>query len=213
MLAFRKSNFDIFQMCKYLFVSICIFLTIIAYKSYSGDKCIYILFTLISNVLLYFSFRKKAIFFDAFIGVFLWLGFWLKLTMRVGFTDGIFHESVGSFDGSGPAFDRGLLVTSCGMLGLVCAALIRGCVFSYQGKKQEAVTQHGIFNLYQRHRKIILWAFSSFCIFIALSNIYYGIYQRGQVPLTIPPFGIGGIYKWLLLFGLNRPVFRGGYLV
>ncbi|MBB3212970.1 ABC-type multidrug transport system fused ATPase/permease subunit [Herbaspirillum sp. Sphag1AN] len=202
MLAFNKTNFDIFQVCKYLFFLICILLTIIAFKSYSGDKYIYLLFTLISNVLLYFSFRKKAIFFDAFIGVFLWLGFWLKLTIRVGFTDGIFHESVGSFDGSGPAFDRGLLVTSCGMLGLVCAALIRGYVFSYQGKKQESVTQPGIFNLYQRHRKIILILFVLFFISIALSNIYYGIYQRGQVPLTIPPFGIGGIYKWLLLFGL-----------
>jgi hypothetical protein len=37
---------------------------------------------------------------------------------------------------------------------------------------------------------------------VAVTNFYYGIYQRGSIPRTILPYGLGGIYSWLLLFGL-----------
>jgi len=46
---------------------------------------------------------------------------------------------------------------------------------------------------------VFVFAFLS----VALTNAYFGIYQRGEVPQTILPYGIGGIYKWLLLFGLS----------
>ena len=62
-----------------------IVLSSLALNQYKGDAYVYILFTIVSTTLLYFGFRKGAIFFDTFIGVFLWLGFWLKLTVRVAF--------------------------------------------------------------------------------------------------------------------------------
>ena len=37
---------------------------------------------------------------------------------------------------------------------------------------------------------------------VAATNIYFGIYQRGTIPKTVLPYGLSGIYKWLLLFGL-----------
>jgi len=198
----RFNNFNLVRSGIYLFSVILALLTIVAFKQYPGQGYIYLLFTIISNGFLYLGFRKKAIFFDSVLSVFLWLGFWLKLTLRVGFTDGIFHESAGNFDGSGAAFDRGLLVASCGLLGLIVVTLIRGRFFHYKDKVHSELAQPGLFAVYQRHRKVMLAIFMLLCLSVALSNVYFGIYQRGQVPLTILPYGLGGVYKWLLLFGL-----------
>src|SRR5690348_3872911 len=95
----------------YIFYSLVCGLSLLALFKYQGQGLIYVLFSVISNLLLYFGFRKNAIFVDTFIGILFWLGFWLKLTVRVAFLDGQFHEPVGNFDGSGAAFDRALLVT------------------------------------------------------------------------------------------------------
>ena len=38
---------------------------------------------------------------------------------------------------------------------------------------------------------------------LGISNIVLGIYQRGMVTQTVLPFGLNGIYKWLLQFGLS----------
>jgi len=99
----------------------------------------------------------------SFIGVFFWLGFWLKATLRIGFTGGVFHESTGAFDGSGAAFDHGLLVASCGLLALIVAALIRERFF-YQGRSNQELVQPGLFKFYQKNRKL---GFNGICVCIS----------------------------------------------
>lgn len=202
MLHFNKILPRFPQVFLYLIYGIIALITIVAYVKYPGQGHVYLLFTVISNVLLYLGFRKKALFFDTFMGAFFWLGFWLKLTIRVGFTDGLFHESTGNFDGSGAAFDHGLLVTSCGLFGLITITLIRERFFYYPDKVNHEITQPGLFNFYQKNRKSVLTAFAILFLTIAVTNLYFGIYQRGEVPQTILPYGLGGVYKWLLLFGL-----------
>ena len=200
---FNQVIFRLPQIGLYLLCAAISLLTINAYIHYAGQGYIYLLFTVISNVLLYLGFRKKALFFDAFIGVFFWLGFWLKVTVRVGFMEGIFHEPTGSFDGSGAAFDKGLLVASCGLFALIVATVIREKFFNFPNVKNEEINQTGLFDFYQKYRRLVLIFFVLLFLFISLSNLYFGIYQRGQVPGTVLPYGLGGIYKWLLLFGLT----------
>lgn len=202
MLQFNKFFSYLPLIIRYFLYGIIFLLTINAYAKYPGHGYIYILFTLIANALLYLGFIKKALFFDAFIGVFFWLGFWLKLTIRVGFVDGKFHEAVGNFDGSGAAFDRGLLVASCGLLSLILVSLIRHRFISFAVDEPEKITQPGLFFFYKRNRRLALSIFVCLSFFVAISNLYLGIYQRGQVPSVVLPYGLGGIYKWLLLFGL-----------
>ena len=177
-------------------------MSFLAFLKYPGQGLIYVVFTITSTALLYFGFRKNAIFFDTFIGIFFWLGFWLKLTFRVTFMDGQFHESVGNFDGSGAAFDRALLVTSCGFFGLLAISFLREkYVFTYPVKLTE-VAQEGLVRIYQYHRTAVLFGFAILFVTVAATNFYFGIYQRGAIPRTILPYGLGGIYSWLLLFGL-----------
>ena len=186
----------------YIFYGLICALSILAFLKYPGQGWIYVLFTIISTALLYFGFRKNAIFFDTFIGIFFWLGFWLKLTFRVAFLDSQFLEPVGNFDGSGAAFDRALLVTSCGFLGLLAVSFLRAkYVFTYPEKIIEGA-QKGLIQIYQHHRKAILFGFVILFVTVAATNFYFGIYQRGAIPRTILPYGLSGIYSWLLLFGL-----------
>ena len=177
----------------YIFISLICVMSFLAFLEYPGQGQIYVLFTVISNALLYFGFRRNAIYFDTFIGIFFWLGFWLKLTFRVAFMDGQFHEAVGNFDGSGAAFDRALLVTSCGFLGLLAVSFIRAkYVFAYPVKLTE-VAQEGLIKAYKNHRKAVLLGFVILFVTVAVTNFYLGIYQRGAIPRTILPYGLSGI--------------------
>ena len=43
--------------------------------------------------------------------------------------------------------------------------------------------------------------FLTIFVTIAVTNLYFGVYQRGTVPRTKLPYKLNGIYTWLLLFG------------
>jgi len=177
-------------------------LSLFALASYPGRAAVYIVFTLCLNALFIIGFTGRKIFFDMFIGIFFWLGFWLKLSLRVAFFGGLYQEPVGRFGGTGPEYDRALLVVSCGVIALLIASFVRRrFLFSY-----EAVPEHrrheGTFAAYEKHRTFVLAAFCVLFIVVAVTNVVLGIYQRGSVPGTRLPLGLNGICAWLLLFGL-----------
>ena len=191
-------------MIKAALLALLIALTALAFVTginHVGSLYAYLLFTILANALLLNGLRKQALFFDTFIGVFLWLGFWLKFSIRVAFADGQFHESVGAFDGSTEAFDEALVVASCGFAGLLAASLIRQQFFRYPDNATSCASL-GLFQLYENYRKPFIALFLLLVLMVAASNIWLGIYQRGMVVQTVLPFGLNGIYKWLLQFGL-----------
>ena len=188
---------------QFLFWIAVILLFITAYPVYKGEGYIYLLFTVLSHLLLYLGFRKNAIFFDTFIGIFLWLGFWLKFSIRIAFMDGQFPvTAIGAFDNSAAEFDLALLVSSCGFLGLIVASYLREKYWFVYPSKITEVKQQGLFELFKQYRKVILFLFVVFFLAVALLNFYFGIYQRGTISETNLPFGLNGVFKWLLLFGL-----------
>jgi len=173
-----------------------------AITEYKGAPYVYLVFSIASNGLIYFGFRKNAIFFDTFISLFLWLGFWLKLSVRVAFADSEFHESVGNFSGSGTEFDAALLATSVAFTGLMVASYLRAKFFFQYPTKVTSVTQHGLHQFYTKYRLFVLIAFAFLIVLVTVTNIYFGFYQRGSLTRTVLPFGLNGVYKWLILFGL-----------
>jgi len=184
-----------------LFALACLALAIIAGLQYEGQWYVYAMFTLIANALLFNGFRKRAIYFDIFIGIFLWLGFWLKFSVRVAFVDGKFSEPTGAFNGSAGAFDHALLIASCGFAGLLAASFLRQRFFRYTDTPPSCAN-NGLFQLYQTYRRTFIALFLLLVLAIAASNVWLGIYQRGMVVQTTLPFGLNGVYKWLLQFGL-----------
>lgn len=177
------------------------FLTCITGLNYVGSAWIYLLFTILANGLLLNGFRRRALFFDTFIGLFFWLGFWLKFSIRVAFTSSVFHEPVGLFDGSAQAFDNALIISSCGFAAVLTASLVRERFFSYPAELP-TLDRAGIFTFYEKHRIALVSGFILIVMFFAVSNGWLGIYQRGVVTQTHLPYGLNGVYKWLLQFGL-----------
>lgn len=174
-----------------------------ALAGYPGQAWVYVLFTFAANALLFFGFRPGAIFFDSFIGLLFWLGFWLKFSVRMAFMGGQFHESVGTFNGSGAAFDQALLVCICAFAALLMASIIRErWMFSYRNQPR-AGPHDACLAFYTNFRFAILAAFVAVVLLVGGSNLILGIYQRGAIPRTVLPFGLGGVYTWLLLFGLS----------
>jgi hypothetical protein len=176
-------------------------LSIIAGLHYEGNSLVYLLFTLLANALLLNGLQKRSIYFDTFIGVFFWLGFWVKFSLRVAFASGTFRESVGAFDGSGEAFDQALLISSCAFAALLVASLIRTLVFAYPDEPSTC-RQSGLFLFYQRSRNYFVGIFVLIVLLTATSNAWLGIYQRGMVTQFVLPYGLNGVFKWLLQFGL-----------
>ena len=87
-----------------IFASI-LFLFYLGYINFIGNKSIYISFSIISNFLIFFAFRKNSIFFETFFSLLLWLGFWFKFTCTIALTDGVFREGVGVFNYSPKSFN------------------------------------------------------------------------------------------------------------
>lgn len=183
------------------FALACLALAIIAGSQYEGQWHVYAMFTLLANALLFNGFRKRAIYFDIFIGIFLWLGFWLKFSVRAAFADGKFSEPTGAFNGSAGAFDHALLIASVGFAGLLAASFIRQRFFRYTDTPPSCANT-GLFQLYQIYRRTFIAFFLLLVLAVAASNVWLGIYQRGMVVQTTLPFGLNGVYKWLLQFGL-----------
>jgi hypothetical protein len=182
--------------------AILIVLAAITLQKYPGSPPVYMLFTLFSSLLLHQGFRSDSNFFDAFIGIFLWLGFWLKLTAKLCLSNGKFREAIGSFDGSGLAYDRALLISTCGFAGLLAAKLIRRRL-RLDYPRGERLTLAGLLQFYQAYRGGVILCFLAIVFATAFINFSFGIYQRGGITETILPFGMNGVFKWLLLFGLT----------
>ncbi len=191
---------------KMIKIALVLFLTAIAGiayaagSNYSGNWLVYLLFTLVANALLINGFRRRALFFDTFIGIFLWLGFWLKFSLRMALNQAAFGDAL-AFDGSPEAFDLALIVSSCGLAALLLASVVRERFFVYPNEAP-ACNPSGLFLLYRRYRLQCVAAFLAMVMLVAVSNAWLGIYQRGMVAQTVLPYGLNGVYKWLLQFGL-----------
>lgn len=172
----------------------------LAGSNYSGNWLVYLAFTLITNALLINGFRRRALFFDTFIGIFLWLGFWLKFSLRIALNQAAFGDAL-AFDRSPEAFDLALIVSSCGLAALLLASVVRERFFVYPNEAP-ACNPSGLFLLYRRYRRECVTAFLVMVMLVAISNAWLGIYQRGMVAQTVLPYGLNGVYKWLLQFGL-----------
>ncbi len=194
----KKKYFKLFKASIGLIV---IGLFIFGIFNYTGNKLIYISFSIISNFLIFFSFRKNSIFFETFFGILLWLGFWFKFTCTISFTDGVFREGVGLFNYSKDSFDQALIISQIGMFAFIFAGYFREyLLFNYPKKlKLNTVTT----NLFKLDRKKIWFLFLIFFLAVGVLNFYFKIYQKGLLPIYEINYLISGLFKWLLLFGLS----------
>ncbi len=195
----KKKFFKLFKLSFFLLIIILIYL---GFQNYTGNKLLYLSFSILSNYLLIFGLRKNSIFFETFFSIFLWLGFWFKFTVTINFSDGIFlGDGAGSFDYSNDAFNEVLIISQIGISALIFAGFFREYfLFKYPKKINLHVIKNNFFFL---GRKYIWIVFTIFFLLIALLNFHFKIYQKGLLPIYELNFLISGFFKWLLLFGLT----------
>lgn len=189
-----------FNIISFGFAGAILGLAVVAGTRYPGSWAVYLVFTVVANALLFSGFRRRALYFDTFIGLFLWLGFWLKLSVRIAFYSGRFSEPTGAFDGSGGVLDEALIISSCGLAAFIVASFVRERLFSYPDKPVPC-SRSGLFHVYSTYRVPVIAIFIGTVIMVAGTNAWLGVYQRGMVSQAILPFGLNGAYKWLLQFG------------
>ena len=195
-----KENKFFLKLIRISIIVILLILTFFGLYSYTGNKIIYLFFSTVSIYLIFFSFRKKALFFETFFSILLFLGFWFKFTMIISFTDGIFREGVGNFDYSDNNFDYALLVSSLGIIPLIIFGHLREIFFYYPNKIEFLKIKSENF---QTNRKNIILFFLFVIFSVSFLNGYFKIYQKGLIPLNEINFFLSGGIKWFLLLGLS----------
>ena len=168
-------------------------------NSYIGNKLIYVVFSLLSSYLLFFAFRKNAIFFETFFSVLVWLGFWFKFTCYISFINENYKGETGNISMEGH-YDETLIVSMVGISAIIVSGYIRELFFNYPRKID---FKPNYYKLYEKYRYFFLILFLILIVLVAFCNWNYEIYQRGVIPLTEYNPLFSGILKWLLLFGLS----------
>lgn len=171
---------------------------------YSGSKITYILFSIVTGWMLVLGFRQRNSYGYLFLTVFLWLGFWFKLTIHAIFIYP-FVEPVGSFSATGSAWDEVLQVASVGSVGVILGQLFFGFIKSHINFGHIRA-RPVIPSWYAASRKW-LWIILIFvAVLVFFLNIKYGIHQIGLAPRTVLMWPLNAGIAWFLNIGLATAV-------
>ena len=193
-----KENKKILKISRFLLISFFLYIFFNTLFLYTGNKLVYLFFSVISFYLIVFSFRKKSIFFENFFGFFLLCGFWFKfsiiLILKTSFTEGI----SGVQEISPKNFDDAIIASIIGILGFIIFGYVREFFFSYPTKFNININT----KFYESNRKLILIFFLLVFASISFLNFYFQIYQKGLIGQSYN-FIISGIVKTSLLYFLS----------
>lgn len=199
MLLFSIRNFFLYSIIFLIFSSL-IFITAGTAAKYQGENVlVYILFSLISNYLLFFSLREKSFFFETFFGFFLWVGFWFKYSFITLFDNSVFREGYSSeIILSKKVIDDSLLVASFAIMAFILSGYLREVLLNYPKK----ICFEYKLNFYEKFRKVILFFFLLLILLITSLNFFFEVYQKGIVAKNNFLF-FSEIIKYLLYYGLS----------
>lgn len=167
---------------------------------YSGSKITYALFSVVTGGMLVLGFTQRSSYGYLFLTVFLWLGFWFKLTVHAIFIYP-FVEPVGSFSATGSAWDEVLQVASVASVGVILGQLFFGFIKSHINVFRIR-TRPIIPSWYAASRKWLWTIFIFVAVLVFFLNIKYGIHQIGLAPRTVLMWPLNAGIAWFLNIGL-----------
>lgn len=186
--------------CSLIVLSVVI--TLYCLPLYPGNKLIYLIFSIcyISTLPL-LLFKEKFLFIDLFFAIYLWVGFWIKLTLYIYDTRKFLILNVGRFTFEIPKMDEVLLISIVCYLAFMGAIFIRKKFLPFAQNFKANIALENKLPLYADIRKYMIFIFVLVVLFLSYVNYEYSIYQRG-VPFAELNFLILGAFKWLFQFGL-----------
>lgn len=177
-------------------------------RQYPGSSGHYVVFSVAFLAMLASGIYKRTTYAYLFLVVFLWLGFWLKLTAHQIFVYP-FGEPVGLFDWSPAAWDKVLRVATSGCIGVMAARIIYGCA----GLKStlSTVDAPAAPPWYPRMQKVLWLALMVVLAGCAVLNAVYGIQQSGLVPRILLMWQLNAAIYWMLGSGFAMCVATLGW--
>jgi len=200
------SNYKQLDKLDLLFISrifILFFSTILFYiglVSYPGSKILFILFSLVSNLYILLSLTYRSFFFDIFISIFFWLGFYFKFILQISLRKYQFSEAGQNIEYSVVLLNKVLIISSIGILAFLLSFIIKK--FFFLNHKDYKNNLLYLKKFYFNYKKKILIFFVLLILVFAYINFSYSIYQKGvrdnenNIFLTI-------FFGWLVLFGFS----------
>lgn len=175
--------------------------------NFGGNKFLYILFSLLSFYLLLSIFFEKKYFTEIFLSIYLWLGYWWKYSylqfskisdkIYLSASEGFTHQII-SPDILNDTFTSLIIAFSAIIFSFKLYKLFNKDYFENQYFEEIY-----FIDLYRKFRFPIIIIYIFLFVFISLTNLYFGIYQKGLlISFYLSPIIIN-IYKWLILFGIS----------
>lgn len=170
--------------------------------AYPGSAAVYILFSLVSFLLLLSTLYRQRTHVDIFLGVLLWLGFWNKLFWHLA---GVIHllEPVGRFVSTVANWDEVLLVATAAATGLMLSRLLwsqfAGWLFTGQHRdtvRGEAVRYPAWLACSNRWG---LMLFVGVTLGLVMANVQWGIARVGVQTQTVLPYLLNALISLMLM--------------
>jgi len=167
---------------------------------YPGSKLIYLVFSISFLAVLLSGFYKQVSYGYIYLSVFLWLGFWLKLTAHL-ILKYAYAEPIGLFDGTPASWDAVLKISSVAGISMIAAR----AVYSWGGGRNMTLISGDECKAPAWYMPVRKWIWGSLLISvigIAVFNAVFGIHQIGLYPRTIFPWPINALVAWSLNIGV-----------
>jgi hypothetical protein len=166
---------------------------------YAGSGVAYWVFSVVSLAALVSGLIGQRSYSYLFLVIFLWLGFWFKLTanfLLFGYFP--YGEPIGRFDSSPEAWDLVLWISVFACLGAILGRVMWVWLPRF---KRERVFQGTAPSWYSSTRRMLWLALGVFTIAAALINLLYGVQQIGLAPRTVFPWPLNAVIAWSLNIG------------
>ena len=168
-------------------------------QEYKGGVLIYTVFSISFLSLLISAFYNNTSYAYLFLAIFLWMGFWAKLSAHLIIGYG-YVEPTGGFNWSADAWDQVLWISTVACWGVVAGRLL----FLLKNKGEGATLGRTLMfypEWYPYHRKV-LWIFLIvFVLGFAVANATLGIQQIGLYPRTVLPWPMNALIAWMVSIG------------
>lgn len=166
---------------------------------FAGSKFIYTAFSFVSLLMLLSGIYQRVSYSYLFLVIFLWLGFWFKLTASF-LLSGYFsvEEPIGNFNDSADAWNQVLWIAMAGSIGITLSFFIYSLFFP------TTTYSAGRAKVPEWYRAVRIWLWACVLIItisVAALNIFQGIHQVGLTPRTILPWPLNALVAWTLNMG------------
>lgn len=167
---------------------------------YSGSKAIYGIFSIVTGAMLMAGVAQTISYGYLFLTIFLWLGFWLKLTIHTIFSYP-FVEPVGYFSGRGGAWDEVLISASVACMGVMLGRILILGVMA-RTTSGSSGKGHSVPRWYTKQRKWLWTGLVLLGVTALVVNEQCGLQQVGLQPRTILMWPLNAIVSWMLNIGI-----------